>query len=360
MKFVDEALIKVQAGKGGDGSASFRREKYVPWGGPDGGDGGKGGSVYIQAEAGLNTLVDFRYQTRFNAQKGEQGGACQCSGKDGQDCFISVPVGTVVRDQSTLEILGDLVKPGDRLLVAKGGRRGLGNVNFKSSTNRAPRKIIPGEQGENRELHLELKLLADVGMLGLPNAGKSTFIQAVSLARPKIADYPFTTLYPQLGIVSLTGQRRFVIADIPGLVPGAAMGKGLGIQFLKHLSRTKLMLHLVDLIPMDGSSPEDNIVAIEQELIAFSETLANKSRWLVFNKMDCFPEEEAKSLAQSIVEKMNYTGPVFTISALTKQGIEPLCEKIMEYVQANRICEEVELDDEAEFEIEELNQAEIE
>jgi GTP-binding protein len=339
MKFVDEATIKVQAGKGGDGSASFRREKYVPWGGPDGGDGGKGGSVYFVADAGMNTLVDFRYQTRFTADNGEAGGARQCSGKDGADCIIPIPLGTVIRDADTNEILGDLLKPGARLLVAQGGRRGLGNLHFKSSTNRAPRKTIPGEQGENRELNLELKLLADVGLLGLPNAGKSTFIQAVSLARPKIADYPFTTLHPQLGIVSLTGQRRFVIADIPGLVPGASQGKGLGIQFLKHLSRTRVLLHLVDLIPMDGADPADNILAIEKELASFSEDLAQKPRWLVFNKIDCFAPEEIQPLIDRIVKQLDYQGPVFAVSALNKQGVEPLCEKIMQSVLAAKAAE---------------------
>ena len=334
MKFVDEAIIKIQAGKGGDGSASFRREKYVPWGGPDGGDGGKGGSVYLVADPGANTLVDFRYQSRFTAKNGEQGGACQCSGRDGEDCIIPVPLGTVIRDAATLEILGDLVKPGMRILVAQGGRRGLGNVNFKSSTNRAPRKTVPGELGEYRELHLELKLLADVGLLGLPNAGKSTLISSVSFARPKIADYPFTTLYPHLGIVALSGQRRFVIADIPGLVPGASQGKGLGIQFLKHLSRTRVLLHLVDLIPMDGSSPLENILNIEKELISFSESLASKQRWLVFNKIDCFPPDEAKALIKGITEQLSYDGPVFAISALTKEGVPDLCEKIMQSLQA--------------------------
>lgn len=333
MKFVDEATIKVQAGKGGDGSGSFRREKYVPRGGPDGGDGGKGGSVYLLADPSLNTLIDFRYQTQFSAQNGEPGAKRQCSGRNGEDCVINVPVGTVVKDAHTQEILGDLVAAGMRFMVAKGGARGLGNINFKSSTNRAPRQTTLGKPGESRELHLELKLLAEVGLLGLPNAGKSTFIHAVSSARPKVADYPFTTLYPHLGIVSLSGQRRFVIADIPGLVPGAAQGKGLGIQFLKHLSRTTLLLHLVELLPWDGSDPVADILAIENELAAFSEELMHKPRWLVFNKIDCFSEEEAKERIKDITQRLTYTGPIYAISALAKTGTAELCEDIMQHLQ---------------------------
>jgi len=333
VKFVDEATIKVHAGKGGDGSGSFRREKYVPRGGPDGGDGGRGGSVYLLADLSLNTLIDFRYQTQFSAQSGEPGAKRQCSGKNGEDCVIPVPVGTVVRDAHTQEILGDLVTPGMRLLVAKGGARGLGNINFKSSTNRAPRQTTLGKPGESRELHLELKVLAEVGLLGLPNVGKSTFIHAVSSARPKVADYPFTTLYPHLGIVALSGQRRFVIADIPGLVPGAASGKGLGIQFLKHLSRTTLLLHLVEILPLDGSDPVDNILAIENELAAFSEELIHKPRWLVFNKIDCFTPDEAKERIQDIMQRLSYTGPIYAISALAKTGTVQLCEDIMQFLQ---------------------------
>ncbi|MBS0287738.1 MAG: GTPase ObgE [Proteobacteria bacterium] len=336
MKFVDEAIIKVHAGKGGDGSASFRREKYVPRGGPDGGDGGRGGSVYLVADAGLNTLIDFRYQTQFSAQSGANGAKRQCSGYDGEDCIITVPVGTIVRDLHTQEILGDLIKPGTRLMVAKGGRRGLGNVNFKSSTNRAPRHTTPGGEGESRELHLELKLLAEVGLLGLPNAGKSTLISAISQARPKVADYPFTTLYPHLGIVALSGQRRFVVADIPGLVPGAALGKGLGVQFLKHLSRTTLLLHLVELLPLDGSDPVENIQAIEHELCAFSEDLLQKPRWLVFNKIDCFTQEEATKRIDDIMQRLGKDIPYFAISALAKTGTHALCEAVMKHLQENR------------------------
>lgn len=336
MRFIDEAFIKVQAGNGGDGSPSFRRERCAAFGGPDGGDGGRGGSVYLEADKGLNTLVDFRYKTQFQAAHGENGAKRQCRGADGDDCIIRVPVGTVVREANTEEILGDLVTHGKRMLVAKGGSRGLGNVNFKSSTNRAPRYTTPGKPGESRELQLELKLLAQVGLLGLPNAGKSTFIRAVSLARPKVADYPFTTLYPQLGIVSLSSNRRFVIADIPGLVPGASQGKGLGIQFLKHLSRTTILLHLVELLPIDGSCPAENIQAIENELAAFSEDLINKPRWLVFNKVDCFSEDEAKAQIQHICRKLDIKAPVYGISALNKSGVAELCEQMMQFLQEHQ------------------------
>ncbi|MGD9592282.1 MAG: Obg family GTPase CgtA [Candidatus Berkiella sp.] len=353
MKFVDEAIIKVHAGKGGDGSASFRREKYVPMGGPDGGDGGKGGSVYLQAESNLNTLIDFRYQTQFKAQSGEAGAKRQCSGKDGEDCLISVPVGTQVRDLHTQEILGDLITPGMRLLVAKGGRRGLGNVNFKSATNRAPRHTTQGKEGESRELQLELKLLAQVGLLGLPNAGKSTFISAISSAKPKVADYPFTTLHPHLGIVALSGQRRFVVADIPGVVPGAALCKGLGIQFLKHLSRTTLLLHLVELMPLDGSDPVDNIRAIEYELGAFSEALLQKPRWLIFNKTDCYTKDEAANRVADIVKRLGKDVPYYAISALAKTGTTPLCEDVMSFLQ-NQPKDLWQLEQDVQEEIEEL------
>ncbi len=336
MKFVDEAIIKVHAGNGGNGSASFRREKYVPRGGPDGGDGGRGGSIYLLSKSGLNTLVDFRYQTQFSAENGEAGAKRQCSGKDGADCVIEVPVGTIVRDVHTKEVIGDLVKADMRILVAKGGSRGLGNVNFKSSTNRAPRHTTPGKPGESRELQLELRLLADVGLLGMPNVGKSTFIRGVSFARPKVADYPFTTLYPNLGIVALSGQRRFVIADIPGLVPGAAQGKGLGIQFLRHLSRTSLLIHLVEMVPWDGADAVASIVAIEKELSEYGEELVNKPRWLVFNKTDCFTEEETKQHIQEITKQLAYTGPVYAVSALAKTGLDKLCEDIMRYLQKAR------------------------
>lgn len=336
MKFVDEATIKIQAGKGGNGSASFRREKYVPRGGPDGGDGGRGGSVYLVADSGLNTLVDFRYQTQFAAQNGAGGSGSQCTGKDGEDCIIPVPVGTLVRDHETRELLGDMLIADQKLLVAKGGSRGLGNVNFKSSINRAPQKFTKGKPGDARELYLELKLLAEVGLLGLPNAGKSTLITAISEARPKVADYPFTTLHPQLGIVGLSDQRRFVVADLPGILPGAAEGKGLGIQFLRHLSRTSLLLHLVDMTDFNENDPIDNIRNIEQELSAYSEELAAKPRWLVFNKTDCFTPEDAKERIDTILKALSYTGRYFAISGLTHDGTHDLCEAVMTHVQANR------------------------
>jgi len=342
VKFIDEAFIKIKAGNGGDGSASFRRERCAAFGGPDGGDGGKGGSVYLEADRGLNTLVDFRYRTQFQAEHGENGAKRQCRGSDGEDCVIKVPVGTIVREANTQEILGDLVTHGKRMLVAKGGSRGLGNVNFKSPTNRAPRYTTPGKPGESRELHLELKLLAQVGLLGLPNAGKSTFIRAVSSATPKVADYPFTTLYPQLGIVSLSSNRRFVIADIPGLVPGASEGKGLGIQFLKHLSRTTILLHLVEMLPLDGSCPAENILAIEKELAAFSDELVHKPRWLVFNKIDCFHKDEADERIRMICQKIAVKAPVFAVSALNKAGVNELCEKVMQFLQENSSMTELE------------------
>lgn len=338
MKFVDEVVIKVQAGKGGDGSGSFRREKYVPLGGPDGGDGGRGGSVYLEADSGLNTLIDFRYQNQFAAENGENGAKRQCTGKDGEDCIIRVPVGTIVRDADTEEEIGDLIIHGKRLLVAKGGWRGMGNVNFKSSVNRAPTHTTPGKPGEFRRLHLELKVLAQVGLLGFPNAGKSTFIRSVSKATPKVADYPFTTLHPHLGIVALSGQRRFVIADIPGLVPGAAEGKGLGVRFLKHLSRTQILLHLVDVIQSEAEIIEQ-IQQIEAELAAFDEDLLNKPRWLVLNKIDCLPEEELNSLKAKIKQELNYEYPIYAVSALAKTGLVPLCEQIHAFLRQDNFAQ---------------------
>jgi len=339
VKFVDEALIKVQAGKGGNGSASFRREKYVPFGGPDGGDGGRGGSVYLVSSTSVNTLVDFRYQTQFKAQDGEAGSKRQCSGAKGEDCIIEVPVGTIVKTVDTDEILGDLNQPDMKLLVARGGQRGLGNINFKSATNRAPQKVTAGKPGEYRELHLELKLLADVGLLGLPNAGKSTLIQAVSAARPKVADYPFTTLYPHLGIIELSSQRRFVMADIPGLVPDASLGKGLGIQFLKHLSRTKLLLHLVDLNSYEDHSIVEDIRALERELRNFSAELAALPRWLVFNKADCFEPQVAQAKAAELVAQLDFKSPFFIISGLAKTNTAILCEKIYQHLKENAFIE---------------------
>jgi GTP-binding protein len=291
MKFVDEARLKVQAGNGGRGSASFRREKFVPFGGPDGGDGGDGGSVYLRAAPGINTLADFRIERTYKAKSGEGGSGNGCTGRGGEDLYVSIPIGTVVRESETGEQLGDLAKEGDTLLVARGGKGGWGNTRFKSSTNRAPRQFGPGLPGEKRTLELELKVIADVGLLGFPNAGKSTLIRAVSAARPKVADYPFTTLHPNLGVVSVGEHRSFVMADIPGLIEGAAEGAGLGIQFLRHLQRTRVLLHLVDLVPPDPEAdPVKDARAIVAELKKFDEKLAAKPRWLVLNKRDLLPE----------------------------------------------------------------------
>jgi GTP-binding protein len=334
MKFVDEASIDVKAGDGGNGCVSFRREKYIPFGGPDGGDGGDGGSVYLVADAGLNTLADFRFQRRFEAQRGENGRGRNCTGKHGDDREVRVPVGTLVYADDTDELLGDLVEDGQRLLVARGGFHGLGNVRYKSSTNRAPRQSKPGTPGEQRRLRLELKLLADVGLLGKPNAGKSTLIRAISAARPKVADYPFTTLYPGLGVVRVELHRSFVVADIPGLIAGAAEGAGLGVQFLKHLSRTGLLLHLVDVLPSDESDPADDVRTIVQELEKFSAELGQRERWLVLNKVDLLPAQDREAHCAGIVERLGWTGPTFRISALTGQGTDRLVFAIMDYLEA--------------------------
>lgn len=332
MKFVDEATIEVIAGKGGNGCLSFRREKFVPYGGPNGGDGGHGGNIYLIADKNLNTLVDFRFNRWFRAQAGESGKGSECTGRSGQDLYIKVPVGTLVFDIATEELLGDLVNPQQTLLVARGGQRGLGNVHFKSSTNRAPRRTTQGTLGETRTLRLELQILADVGLLGLPNAGKSTFIRAVSSARPKVADYPFTTLHPHLGVVSIEVDRSFVIADIPGLIEGAAEGAGLGIQFLKHLSRTRLLLHLIDVAPLDRD-PVQDIVKITHELEKYSSELATRERWLIFNKLDLLPASEQKQYCQTIIKCLNWSGPVFEISALSGQGCQEICYRILNYLE---------------------------
>ena len=329
MKFVDETTIHVQAGRGGNGCLSFRREKFIEKGGPDGGDGGDGGSVYLEGDDNLNTLVDFRFQRNFNAESGQAGKSKNCTGKGGDDLILRVPVGTTIMDEDTEEVLGDITADGQRLMVAKAGYHGLGNVRFKSSTNRAPRQISSGSEGELRHLKLELKVLADVGLLGLPNAGKSTFIRAVSAARPKVADYPFTTLVPNLGVVSPQRYRSFVIADIPGLVEGAAEGAGLGIRFLKHLTRTRLLLHLVDMLPADGSCPASNVNVIENELDLFSPTLWGRERWLVLNKIDMLPENERISRCEAVVQRLKWDGPVYYISALSAVGTEVLCQDIM-------------------------------
>ncbi len=336
MKFVDEATIDVKAGDGGNGAVSFRREKYIPLGGPDGGDGGDGGSVWMVADSGLNTLADFRYERRFKAQRGENGRGRNCTGKAGEDCIIRVPVGTLVYEEDTEELMGDLVEDGQRLLVARGGFHGLGNLRYKSSTNRAPRESKPGTPGEHRSLRLELKLLADIGLLGKPNAGKSTLIRAISAAKPKVADYPFTTLHPNLGVVRVEAHRSFVVADIPGLIEGAAEGAGLGVQFLKHLSRTGLLLHLVDVAPLDGSDPVEDVKAIARELEKFSAELGGRERWLVLNKIDMVPEGKREALCRDLVERLGWQGPVFEISALAKQGTRELVFAIMEVIEARR------------------------
>ncbi|MDT8398998.1 MAG: Obg family GTPase CgtA [Pseudomonadales bacterium] len=341
MKFVDEAEIVIEAGKGGNGCMSFHREKFIDKGGPDGGDGGHGGSVYLVAEQALNTLVDFRYQTHYKAQSGESGRKKNSTGASGADLEIKVPVGTSVFVDETQEVLGDLVTHGQRLLVAKGGKRGLGNTRFKSSINRAPRQTTNGAPGETRRLQLQLKVLADAGLLGLPNAGKSTLIRAVSSATPKVADYPFTTLVPNLGVVRVGDERSFVMADIPGLIAGASEGAGLGIRFLKHLTRSRVLLHLVDVAPMDGSDPVASAQAIIQELEKFSPVLANRERWLVLNKFDLVPEAEREQLCQDIVARLHWQGPVFPISAAQRKGTEELCEAVMNSLEEkNRLREE--------------------
>ena len=341
MKFVDEATIKVQAGKGGNGCMSFRREKYIPKGGPDGGDGGDGGSVFLIGTEGLNTLIDFRFTRNFRAENGEQGRGSDCTGAGGEDLILNVPVGTTVLDAETGDVLGDLTELGQTLKIAQGGFHGLGNARFKSSVNRAPRQTSPGSEGELRELKLELKVLADVGLLGLPNAGKSTFIRSVSAARPKVANYPFTTLVPNLGVVGMSGDKSFVVADIPGLIEGASEGAGLGIRFLKHLTRTRLLLHLVDMMPYDGTTPAQNAAVIEQELAKFSPTLADGDRWLVLNKTDLLPEDEAEDACKAVVDELNWQGPVFFISAISGQGTKVLCAAIMEYIDGHRERENI-------------------
>lgn len=344
MKFVDEVSIFVKAGDGGNGMMSFRREKFIEKGGPNGGDGGDGGSVYLEADENLNTLVDYRYTRRFQAQNGQKGGSTDCTGAKGEDLILPVPVGTTVIDAATQEIMGDLTKAGQRLLVAQGGWHGLGNTRFKSSTNRAPRQTTPGKPGDARDLKLELKVLADVGLLGLPNAGKSTFIRSVSAAKPKVADYPFTTLVPNLGVVSVGRYKSFVIADIPGLIEGASEGAGLGIRFLKHLARTRLLLHLVDMAPLDGSDPADTAEVILHELEKFSPALTQRDRWLVLNKADQLLEEEREERVRQVVERLDWKGPVFVISALESEGTEALSQAIMRYLdeRAVRIAEEPE------------------
>jgi len=340
MKFVDEAIIKVHAGDGGNGCISFRREKFIPFGGPDGGDGGSGGSVWLVADEGLNTLIDFRHQRSFKAERGQNGMGSQMYGKGGEDTFIRVPVGTVVTNVDTDETIGDLTQHGQRLLVAQGGKGGLGNIHFKSSVNRAPRKSTPGTPGDVRELKLELKLLADVGLLGFPNAGKSTFIRAVSAATPRVADYPFTTLHPNLGVVSLGTDQSFVIADIPGLIEGAADGAGLGIQFLRHVSRTRLLLHVVDIAPIDGADPVEQVHAIEQELEKFDPELLDRPRWLVMNKADVLPEDERQAVAEDVVRRLEWKGPWFLVSAIARENTTPVCQQVWRFLAEQQMAHE--------------------
>jgi GTP-binding protein len=337
MKFVDEAEIKVEAGDGGNGCISFRREKFVPFGGPDGGDGGDGGSVHLVASGNLNTLVDFRFHSVFRAERGQNGSGGNCTGRAGADCIVRVPTGTQVHDAETGEKLGDLVKEGQTLLVAKGGWHGLGNTRFKSSTNRAPRRATPGTPGEKRSLHLELMLIADVGLLGMPNAGKSSLISSISHAKPKVADYPFTTLHPNLGVVRVDDQRSFVMADIPGLIEGAAEGAGLGIQFLKHLSRTRLLLHMIDVAPYE--SDEDPVEAarkIMAELAKWGHGLSEKPRWLVLNKIDYLPEDAVDEHCRRIVEELAWQGEVLAISALRGDGLQELIYRIMNFLDREK------------------------
>lgn len=362
MKFIDEALIRVEAGDGGNGCASFRREKYIPKGGPDGGDGGDGGDVYLIADENLNTLIDYRFEKRFAAERGENGRSANCTGHRGKDITLRVPVGTRAIDNDTQEIIGDLTKNGMRLLVAKGGYHGLGNTRFKSSINRAPRQKTMGTPGEKRDLLLELMLLADVGMLGLPNAGKSTFIRAVSAAKPKVADYPFTTLVPSLGVVKVDDNRSFVIADIPGLIEGASEGAGLGIRFLKHLERCRVLIHLVDINPIDDSDPADNVAIIESELFQYSESLADKPRWLVFNKIDTMSDEETRERAEEIAKRLGWEEEYYLISAAAGKNVPQLCRDIMDFLEAHpRETEETPVEnEEVKFKWEDYHQAQLE
>lgn len=337
MKFVDEVHIHVHAGKGGNGCLSFRREKYIPRGGPDGGDGGDGGSVYLQADSGLTTLSDFRHAKNFKASNGQPGMGKERTGVSADDLILKVPVGTRVHDVETQELIGDLTEDEQLLLVARGGFHGLGNTRFKSSTNRAPRQSTNGTVGENRELYLELNLLADVGLLGLPNAGKSTLISRVSEAKPRIADYPFTTLHPQLGVVYIESHRSFLMADIPGLIGGASQGAGLGIQFLRHLRRTHLLLHLVDILPMDTrEDPVEHVKILSNELRQFDEELATRHRWLVLNKIDLLPEKECEVVCSDIVERLDWQAPVYRISAVSGEGTRALIMDIMKYLETQK------------------------
>jgi GTP-binding protein len=333
MKFVDEATIEVAAGDGGNGCASFRHEKYKEFGGPDGGDGGRGGHVYALADASLNTLVDFRYTRKFEAERGEHGKGSDMFGVKGDDIVLKMPVGTIISDAETGQVLFELLTPGEQILIAKGGDGGFGNLHYKSSINRAPRQKTPGWPGERRVLQLELKVLADVGLLGMPNAGKSTLIAAISNARPKIADYPFTTLHPNLGVVRVGPEKSFVVADVPGLIEGESEGAGLGHQFLRHLQRTRLLLHVVDMAPFDDAvDPVAQAKAIVAELKKFDAELYGKPRWLVLNKLDMVPAEEREARVKDFVKRMRYKGPVFEISALTREGTQLLIQTVYQHI----------------------------
>jgi GTP-binding protein len=336
MRFVDEATINVIAGDGGTGAVSFRREKYIPFGGPDGGDGGDGGSVYLVGDHDINTLADFRHVRTYTAKSGTRGSGRQMTGPSGEDLYIPVPIGTLIYDDDIDELIGDITENQQKIKVAQGGFHGLGNTRFKSSVNQAPRRCTPGTPGERRSLRLELKVLADVGLLGLPNAGKSTFIRSVSAARPKVANYPFTTLFPNLGVVRVGMNQSFVIADIPGIIEGASEGAGLGIQFLKHLSRTRLLLHIIDIAPYDGSDPVEEAKTIIKELDNYSHELVKKPRWLVLNKSDLLDDEELKERRNDIVQRLNWKGPVYTISAISKSGTEKLTFDIMQQLELDR------------------------
>ncbi|MGQ0618563.1 MAG: Obg family GTPase CgtA [Panacagrimonas sp.] len=335
MKFVDEASIRVEAGDGGNGCVSFRRERAIPFGGPDGGDGGDGGSIYAVGDPNLNTLADFRFTRRFRGQRGEAGTGSNCRGHGGDDLEVAMPLGTLIFDIATEEKIGELTQAGARIKIAQGGFHGLGNTRFKSSTNRSPRRASPGSPGEQRELRLELSLMADVGLLGMPNAGKSTLLAAVSAARPKIADYPFTTLYPQPGVVSVGPLKSFVMVDIPGLIEGASEGAGLGIRFLKHLNRTRLLLHLVDILPPDGAELAHQIRTIHAELAGFGADLAAREQWLVFNKTDLLPPDEVDTLIERTLKDLDWQAPWFAISAATHVGCEALCAKAMRWIEIN-------------------------
>ena len=339
MKFVDEVSISVYAGKGGNGCLSFRREKYIEKGGPDGGDGGDGGSVIFAADESLNTMVDYRFKRNYRAGDGESGRSRNCTGRSAEDLLLRVPVGTTIIDEDIGEVLGDLSVAGQRLVVAQGGFHGLGNARFKSSTNRAPRQTSPGSEGEVRSLKLELKVLADVGLLGLPNAGKSTLIRAVSSAKPKVADYPFTTLVPNLGVVSVEAHRSFVMADIPGLIEGASDGAGLGIRFLKHLTRNRILLHMVDMAPYDGVEPAEAALTIVRELERFSPTLAQRERWLVLNKSDLLDAETFAERRSAVLAALDWHGPVYSIAAINAEGTATLCGDLMRYLEECRARE---------------------